>query len=185
MMLSKTIATLATLVSLAAIVQGDMLSVSNPTKGTTWNVGESVFLQWNGNCASMGKLAKNVDVNLMTGPETALRFVAKLSSIDCSGSNTRKEFAIPADMVRAPGQYSLQVQTEPQPSYSNIFSVETTTIKQSGGIADKSATAGNGDDVVSNAHTNGGSVGLKKVESSTATASAVALAAVLVAAQLL
>ncbi|KAF9575314.1 hypothetical protein EC968_003666 [Mortierella alpina] len=142
-MIFKTAATFAALASLMAIAQADMLSISNPTKGTTWKVGDTVFLQWKGNCASMGAAAaKSVDVNLMSGPDTALRFVAKLASIDCSGSETRKEFIIPADVVSDTGNYSLQVQTEPQLSYSNIFTIETAG--GSGGKEGNGAGAGAG-----------------------------------------
>ncbi|KAF9275706.1 hypothetical protein BGZ68_010580 [Mortierella alpina] len=142
-MIFKTAATFAALASLMAVAQADMLSISNPTKGTTWKVADTVFLQWKGNCASMGAAAaKSVDVNLMSGPDTALRFVAKLASIDCSGSETRKEFVIPADVVVESGNYSLQVQTEPQLSYSNIFSIETAG--GSGGNGGAGAGAGVG-----------------------------------------
>ncbi|KAF8939249.1 hypothetical protein BGZ47_008252 [Haplosporangium gracile] len=189
------IATLATLASMMALAQADMLSLSNPTSGTIWKVGDTVFLQWKGNCASMGSpAAKTVDVNLMSGPSTALRFVAKLASIDCSNTNTRKEFTIPADLAKLvikDDDYSLQVQTEPQPSYSPTFKIET-----GDGSADGSAGAGvkdaNGGGTVlagtdSASHANGaaGAVSPIKNGGSTATAAAVALAAVLVAAQLL
>ncbi|KAG0327036.1 hypothetical protein BGZ99_008486 [Dissophora globulifera] len=189
MIFSKSFTTLAMLAMMVATAQADMLSISNPTKGTTWKVGETVFLQWKGNCASMGSpAAKSVDVNLMSGPDTALRFVAKLASIDCSGSETRKEFSIPADVVALSGDYSLQVQTEPKTSYSNIFTIQSKN--DSGDVAangaavppkpESAAVANTGAGVTSDAAT----LPLKNVRS-TATASAVALAAVFVAAQLL
>lgn len=125
MIFSKTLA-VATLASLVTFAQADGLEISNPTEGTTWKVGETVFLQWKGNCASMdGPAAKNVEVNLMLGPASALRFVAKLATIDCSGSNTRKEFTIPTDIVHESGDYALQVLTKAAPSYSNFFTIET------------------------------------------------------------
>ncbi|KAG0224223.1 hypothetical protein BGW42_005283 [Actinomortierella wolfii] len=126
-MFRYTLITLTTLASLLAssTVSADMLQISNPTQGTVWKVGEIVFLQWSGNCASMGTTAAHqVDVNLMTGDPSALRFVAKLAEIDCSGSNTRKEFVIPADVVRESGKYSLSVQTAPALSYSNVFTID-------------------------------------------------------------
>ncbi|KAF9948063.1 hypothetical protein BGZ72_009981 [Mortierella alpina] len=145
-MIFKTAATFAALASLMAVAQADMLSISNPTKGTTWKVADTVFLQWKGNCASMGAAAaKSVDVNLMSGPDTALRFVAKLASIDCSGTETRKEFVIPADVVVESGNYSLQVQTEPQLSYSNIFSIETAGGSGGNGGAGAGVGVGAGD----------------------------------------
>ncbi|KAK3807760.1 MAG: hypothetical protein J3Q66DRAFT_417911 [Benniella sp.] len=168
-----------------------MLFISNPTMGTTWKVGENVFLQWKGNCASMGNpAAKAVDVNLMTGPDTALRFVARLASIDCTGTNTRKGFMIPADVVRETGTYSLQVLTEPQPSYSSVFSIETAaggSAAAKGGVVN--AAAGANSASVSETDTSGrknaAGTSLLKNVGLTATASTVALAAVFVAAQLL
>ncbi|KAF9963098.1 hypothetical protein BGZ65_006010 [Modicella reniformis] len=163
-----------------ALARADMLSISSPSKGTTWKVGDTVFLQWKGNCASMGKLStKKVDVNLMSGPLTALRFVAKLASIDCSGTNTRKEFIVPAEES---GDYSLQVQTEPQPSYSNIFMIEK---NGAGGIM-KNTASDDGDSLTEMdlPPYKSDSSSLKNVES-TATASAVALAVIFVEAQLL
>ncbi|KAF9974254.1 hypothetical protein BGZ73_002399 [Actinomortierella ambigua] len=118
------LSTLATLLA-SSTVSADMLQISNPTQGTVWKVGDTVFLQWSGNCASMGTTSAHmVDVNLMTGDPSALRFVAKLAEIDCSGANTRKEFVIPADVVRESGKYSLSVQTTPALSYSNVFTID-------------------------------------------------------------
>ncbi|KAF9359964.1 hypothetical protein BGX34_008025, partial [Mortierella sp. NVP85] len=162
--------------------------------GTTWKVGENVFLQWKGNCASMGNpAAKAVDVNLMTGPDTALRFVARLASIDCTDTNTRKEFMIPTDVVRETGNNSLQVQTEPQPSYSNVFSIETAaggSATGKGGVVIAAAGANSAfvSETDTPVHKNAADISsissLKDVEL-TATASAVVLAAVFVAAQVL
>ncbi|KAF9404201.1 hypothetical protein BGZ94_004312, partial [Podila epigama] len=132
------IVSLAALASMLALAQADMLQISNPTQGTRWKVGETVFLEWKGNCASMGASAKNADVDLMTGNSNALRFVAKLASIDCSGSNARKEFIIPADVVKESGNYSLAVQTVPQLSYSNVFTIDAAD----GGIDEVTSTPG-------------------------------------------
>ncbi|KAG0213491.1 hypothetical protein BGX28_004346 [Mortierella sp. GBA30] len=186
-MIFKTVATFATLASLVAVAQADMLSISNPTMGTTWKVADTVFLQWKGNCASMGNpSAKSVDVNLMSGPSTALRFVAKLASIDCSGTNTRKEFTIPAEVVKESGSYSLQVQTEPQLSYSNIFAIETAT-GTSGGSAGPTTTVGAGGAVAPTGGATHPSAATALIPSrgTTATALGVAISAVFVAAQLL
>lgn len=199
MIFSKTVATLATLASMMTLAQADMLSLSNPTSGTIWKVGDTVFLQWKGNCASMGSpAAKTVDVNLMSGPSTALRFVAKLASIDCSNTNTRKEFTIPADLaklVKKDDDYSLQVQTEPQPSYSPTFKIETGDESAAGAVGGATGAAGgdaNGGGSVAAAadpasHTSGAAGAASPIKSggSMATGAAVALAAVLVAAQLL
>ncbi|KAF8937547.1 hypothetical protein EDD21DRAFT_351281 [Dissophora ornata] len=195
MIFSKTIATLATLASLMTFAEADMLSISNPAKGTKWKVGETVFLQWKGNCALMAdSAAKAVDVNLMSGPETALRFVAKLASIDCSDTDTRKEFTIPSNVVAYSGSYSLQVQTEPQPSYSNIFTIEnaadsaSTAVAVNGAGAAGAAGTSNGTSLIetaSSSHQNAAAGSPLKSLGSTTTASAVALAAFVVAAQLL
>ncbi|KAF9126458.1 hypothetical protein BGW39_006603 [Mortierella sp. 14UC] len=195
MIFSKTVATLATLASMMALAQADMLSISNPTSGTTWKVGDTVFLQWKGNCASMGSpAAKLVDVNLMSGPSTALRFVAKLASIDCSNTNTRKEFTIPADLaklVKKDDEYSLQVQTEPQPSYSPTFKIDTGDGSDPAGAGAASGDANGGGSVAAGSdpspHTSGASGPASPIKNggSTATGAAVALAAILVAAQLL
>ncbi|KAF9141393.1 hypothetical protein BGX30_004893 [Mortierella sp. GBA39] len=195
MIFSKTVATLATLGSMMALAQADMLSLSNPTSGTTWKVGDTVFLQWKGNCASMGSpAAKTVDVNLMSGPSTALRFVAKLASIDCSNTNTRKEFTIPADLaklVKKDNDYSLQVQTEPQPSYSPTFKIETGDGSIAVGGSAVGVDANGGETVATGAdpasHTSGAAGAASPIKNggSMATGAAVAFAAVLVAAQLL
>ncbi|KAG0263056.1 hypothetical protein BG011_009349 [Mortierella polycephala] len=190
MLFSKSVITLGALVTLLTVVQADMLSISNPTKGTTWKVGESVFLQWNGNCASMGSpAAQSVDVNLMSGPSTALRFVAKMASIDCSGSESRKEFTIPSEVVTQPGDYSLQVQTEPQLSYSNIFAIGTAAGGAASAPSTGGADTGNGDGNKGSAsvggdHSSAASSPVMRGGSSV-TAAGVALVAVLVAAQLL
>ncbi|KAF9929811.1 hypothetical protein FBU30_001185 [Linnemannia zychae] len=197
MIFSKTVTTITTIASMVALAQADMLSISNPTSGTTWKVGDTVFLQWKGNCASMGSpAAKSVDVNLMSGPSTALRFVAKLASIDCSNTNTRKEFTIPVELtklVKNEDTYSLQVQTEPQPSYSPTFKIETGDGSTSAG-GDPNATSGdaNGGGQVTSAsnpssHTSGAAGPASPIKNggSAATGAVVAIAAVLVAAQLL
>ncbi|KAF9434550.1 hypothetical protein BGZ76_007810 [Entomortierella beljakovae] len=188
MILTKSVATFAALagalvISQASAVKGSTLAISNPTSGTTWRVGESVFLQWTGNCASMGNPSdKSVDVNLMTGGSNALRFITRLASIDCSGNNIRKEFTIPKDAVAETGNYSLMVQTTP-PSYSPVFSIDIGKDSTSDAPTNSgSISTGSGDTDAS--HQNGASSPLKNVRSTVA-ASAVALAAFFVAAQLL
>ncbi|KAF9358640.1 hypothetical protein BGX26_001269 [Mortierella sp. AD094] len=190
MIFSKTIATLATLASALAIAHASTLeigtlAISNPTKGTTWKVGETVFLQWTNKCSTTAD--KNaVDVNLMTGGANALRFITRLATIDCSSTNNiRKEFTIPPEAVAATGSYSLMVQTTP-PSYSNIFTIETAIDISSSTdvIAGKAVTSTTQEGTNTTAHQNGATSPLKNVRL-TAAASTVALAAVFVAAQLL
>ncbi|KAF9976983.1 hypothetical protein BGZ73_007388 [Actinomortierella ambigua] len=189
MMFIKSIATLVTMASLACLAQADMLRISNPTQGTTWKAGETVFLQWAGNCASMGHQSKEVDINLMTGDPQALRFVAKLASIDCSGTDTRKEFIMPADVVTASGKYSLSVQTVPELSYSNVFTIETARGPGAGGPGN-GAAGGAGNSGASGQSSSSGTGGANPQASSGSTTTAgsvagVALAAVFFASQLL
>ncbi|KAG0231482.1 hypothetical protein BGW42_000234 [Actinomortierella wolfii] len=190
MLFTKSVAPIAILASFAYVAQADMLRISNPTQGTTWKTGETVFLQWGGNCASMGRQAKEVDVNLMTGDPKALRFVAKLASIDCSGSNTRKEFTIPADVVKESGQYSLSVQTSPALSYSNSFKIETGAGGPASGSGDGDGSAAGGAALPGSSGAPGSNTGATAQSSSGSTTTAgsiagVALAAVLFASQLL
>ncbi|KAF9175173.1 hypothetical protein BGX21_007708 [Mortierella sp. AD011] len=190
MVFSKAIATLATLATTLAIAhaaasESGTLAISNPTAGTTWKVGETVFLQWSGECSETSN-KKNVDVNLMTGDSNALRFVARLASVDCSSSkNIRKEFKIPSQAVAQTGTYSLVVQTTP-PSYSNVFTIETANdgASNTDSIADKAATGTTQGGIDTTAYQSGATSPLKNVRS-TGAASTVALAAVFVAAQLL
>lgn len=182
MIFSKTTASLATLASMLALAQADMLQISNPTQGTRWKVSETVFLEWKGNCASMGAAAKNADVDLMTGNSNALRFVAKLASIDCSGSNNRKEFAIPADFVKESGNYSLAVQTVPQLSYSNVFTIESATATDAGGAGAPTSGGPTGTTLSQDPNNTKNS---GAAQGTVAAATVVAMAAVAFAAQLL
>ncbi|KAF9322231.1 hypothetical protein BG006_002447 [Podila minutissima] len=183
MIFSKTFASLATLASMLALAQADMLQISNPTQGTRWKVGETVFLEWKGNCASMGSAAKNVDVDLMTGNSNALRFVAKLASIDCSASNNRKEFVIPADVVKESGIYSLAVQTVPQLSYSNVFTIDSAVGAGDGGVTAETPGAGGQAGTTPGQDPNTKNSGA--AQGTVTAATAVAMAAVAFAAQLL
>ncbi|KAF9584561.1 hypothetical protein BGW38_006013 [Lunasporangiospora selenospora] len=189
-MFSKSMIALA-LVALSSMsfVQADMLQISNPTQGQTWKVGETVFLQWTGNCASMGSVAKAVDVNLMTGEPTALRFVARLATIDCSGGNSRKEFTITSDVVKSSGTFSLSVQTMPKLSYSNLFKIDASS-GGSDSIPVGAPSANNTSPVTNGTTIGSGSNGSTSEQSgavakTTTSMAAVALAAAFVAAQLL
>ena len=105
----------------------------------------------------------------------------------------RKEFMIPSDVVRETGKYSLKVLTESQPSYSNVFSIETAargSATGKGGVVNAAAGANSvrvGDRYIGTQECCRYSIiyiyisSLKDVEL-TATASAVALAVVFVAA---
>ncbi|KAF8938814.1 hypothetical protein EDD21DRAFT_422811 [Dissophora ornata] len=112
---------LAAAITLAANVNADMLQINNPTAGTVWTAGVSNFVGWTGNCASMGATAKNVTVILNTGPSDAVRYVATLGTLDCSGSSTRTDLTVPLSI--ATGTYSIVVRTDPQLSYTNMFTI--------------------------------------------------------------
>ncbi|KAF9584460.1 hypothetical protein BGW38_006381 [Lunasporangiospora selenospora] len=106
---------------LLAAVSADMLQINNPTDGTDWKTGLSNFVGWTGNCASMGNDSKSVKVDLVNGPPTAVRYVATLGTLDCSGSNTRADMIVPSTV--ASGQYAIVVRTSPQQSYTNTFQI--------------------------------------------------------------
>ncbi|KAG0327342.1 hypothetical protein BGZ99_007812 [Dissophora globulifera] len=112
---------LAAATTLAACVSADMLQINNPTAGTVWTAGVSNFVGWTGNCASMGAAAKNVTVILNTGPSEAVRYVATLGTLDCSGSSTRTDLTVP--LTISTGTYSIVVRTDPQLSYTNMFTI--------------------------------------------------------------
>ncbi|KAG0222920.1 hypothetical protein B0O80DRAFT_504519 [Mortierella sp. GBAus27b] len=105
--------------SLVAMATADMLQINNPTQGTEWKTGSPVFVGWTGNCASMGAAGKNVTVDIVEGPSTAVRFVHTLGYLDCSSTKTREDFSVP-DAIKT-GQYALIVRTAPQESYTNSF----------------------------------------------------------------
>jgi len=95
--------------------------INNPTAGTVWTAGVSNFVGWTGNCASMGATAKNVTVILNTGPSEAVRYVATLGTLDCSGSSTRTDLTVP--LIVTSGTYSIVVRTVPELSYTNMFTI--------------------------------------------------------------
>ncbi|KAF9948189.1 hypothetical protein BGZ72_009863 [Mortierella alpina] len=107
--------------TLAASVSADMIQINNPTAGTVWTAGVANFVGWTGNCASMGEAAKNVTVILNTGPSEAVRYVATLGTLDCSSSSTRTDLTVPLSV--ASGTYSIVVRTDPQLSYTNMFTI--------------------------------------------------------------
>ncbi|KAF9903151.1 hypothetical protein EC991_004134 [Linnemannia zychae] len=111
--------------TLAAYAHADMLQINNPTAGTVWTAGVSNFVGWTGNCASMGAAAKNVTVILNTGPSDAVRYVATLGTLDCSGSSTRTDLTVPLTVTS--GTYSIVVRTDPQLSYTNMFTINNPT----------------------------------------------------------
>ncbi|KAG0197099.1 hypothetical protein BGX28_009382 [Mortierella sp. GBA30] len=116
----KFLAILAILASLAAAATAQTLAINNPTTGTVWTVGQPSFVGWTGNCTALGAQASNVSVELVNGPSTAVRFVADLGTLDCSGSNTRANVVVPNTVDT--GTYSVRVLTNPN-SYSPQFEV--------------------------------------------------------------
>ncbi|KAF8926505.1 hypothetical protein EDD21DRAFT_410984 [Dissophora ornata] len=132
--------------SLVALATADMLQINNPTAGSTWTTGRSEFVGWSGNCALMGEAGKNVTVDLINGPSTAVRYVATLGQLDCSGKNTTAYFTVPNTI--ASGQYSIIVRTQPtgQESYTNIFQIANPSSQPAASSAAPSAattTTGN------------------------------------------
>ncbi|KAF9410143.1 hypothetical protein BGZ94_001746 [Podila epigama] len=107
--------------SILAVASADMLQINNPTNGTTWTTGVPNFVGWTGNCASMGNDSKAVKVDLVNGPANAVRYVATLGTLDCSGSNARADMTVPGTVVS--GEYSIVVRTAPQQSYTNSFRI--------------------------------------------------------------
>ncbi|KAF9177066.1 hypothetical protein BGZ51_002277 [Haplosporangium sp. Z 767] len=107
--------------ALVATVSADMLQINNPTEGTVWKTDVPNFVGWTGNCASMGNDSKAVKVDLVNGPSNAVRYVATLGTLDCSGSNTRADMTVPSTV--ASGRYSIVVRTSPQQSYTNSFEI--------------------------------------------------------------
>ncbi|KAG0361818.1 hypothetical protein BC939DRAFT_466462 [Gamsiella multidivaricata] len=116
--------------TLAAYVNADMIQINNPTAGTVWTAGVSNFVGWTGNCASMGEPAKNVTVILNTGPSDAVRYVATLGTLDCSGSSTRTDLTVPLSVPT--GTYSIVVRTDPQLSYTNMFTINNPSSPEAG-----------------------------------------------------
>ncbi|KAF8982021.1 hypothetical protein BGZ46_001922 [Entomortierella lignicola] len=108
--------------ALVATVSADMLQLNNPTDGTIWKTGIPNFVGWSGNCASMGIDSKAVKVDLVNGPATAVRYVATLGTLDCSGTNTRADMIVPSTVTS--GQYAIVVRTSPQQSYTNSFQID-------------------------------------------------------------
>ncbi|KAF9290441.1 hypothetical protein BGZ68_007069 [Mortierella alpina] len=108
--------------SLVALVSADMLQINNPTTGSTWTTGVPSFVGWTGNCNALGStIGKNVTIDLVNGPANAVRYVATLGGLDCTGTNTRSDVTVPNTV--APGMYSIIVRTGDQASYSNVFQI--------------------------------------------------------------
>ncbi|KAG0214117.1 hypothetical protein BGX28_002633 [Mortierella sp. GBA30] len=107
--------------ALFSVVSADMLQINNPTEGTEWKTDVPNFVGWTGNCASMGPDAKTVKVDLVNGPSNAVRYVATLGTLDCSGSNTRADMTVPSTV--ASGDYAIVIRTAPQQSYTNSFKI--------------------------------------------------------------
>ncbi|KAG0360568.1 hypothetical protein BGZ54_009485 [Gamsiella multidivaricata] len=121
----KFISALAVAATAIAVSSAQSIQISNPITGSQWTAGNTEFLQWSGNCASMGNSSHAVPVELVDGPSTAVRFVAALGTIDCSGNTTRANIAVPTTV--SSGVYSIRVVTTPQTSYSTTFQINNPT----------------------------------------------------------
>jgi len=119
--MKSTAALTITMATLATFATADMLKINNPTDGTVWTTDVPNFVGWEGNCASMGNDSNAVKVDLVNGPSTAVRYVATLGTLDCSGSNTRADMSVPGSVVS--GQYAIVVRTSPEQSYTNSFQI--------------------------------------------------------------
>ncbi|KAK3821136.1 MAG: hypothetical protein J3Q66DRAFT_386053 [Benniella sp.] len=108
--------------SLVAMASADLLQMHSPYPGTVWTAGENMTVSWFGNCKKMGKVGRKVPVDLVTGPASAVRYVATLGHINCAGTNINAKFVIPVDIDNGP--YALIVRTTPQPSYTDTFQIE-------------------------------------------------------------
>ncbi|OAQ27512.1 hypothetical protein K457DRAFT_127366 [Linnemannia elongata AG-77] len=69
----------------------------------------------------MGTAGQAVTIDLVNGPSIAVRFVASLGTLNCSGSITTLTLTVPSNV--APGEYSLRIDTTPT-IYSSIFQID-------------------------------------------------------------
>ncbi|KAG0083894.1 hypothetical protein BGZ93_001526 [Podila epicladia] len=95
----------ATLVALAlaATATAQKIAISNPTKGSKWEVGKPQQLIWSGNCAGMGANAGNVSIQIVNGPSGAVQFKGDIGKLDCSGSVTTTAVTIGTDVESGDG----------------------------------------------------------------------------------
>ncbi|KAF9582234.1 hypothetical protein BGW38_000468 [Lunasporangiospora selenospora] len=126
----KFIATLAAASAAVALTSAQIIQINNPTKGTNWKIGSTVFISWTANCKSMGAAAQSVKIDLVNGPSDAVQFVEDLGFLNCSGDATRSNITVPAV---TPGEYSVRVMTTPTNSYSPAFNVISDGSKPSEG----------------------------------------------------
>ncbi|KAK5814960.1 hypothetical protein F5H01DRAFT_321899 [Linnemannia elongata] len=110
--------------------------ISHPTVGTVWHGGGQDFISWIGNCADMGTAGQAVNIDLVYGPSIAVRFVASLGTLNCSGRITTWTLTVPSNV--APGEYSLRIDTTPT-IYSSIFQIDS---PQTSTITPRATTTG-------------------------------------------
>ena len=70
----------------------------------------------------MGEAGRKVTVDLVTGPENAVRYVATLGVLNCTGKKKSASFNLPRGTES--GSYAIIVRTTPQPSFSYNFEVK-------------------------------------------------------------
>ncbi|KAF8923836.1 hypothetical protein EDD21DRAFT_380016 [Dissophora ornata] len=124
--------------SVAAVANAQAIQINNPTDGTVWTAGSSGYISWTSNCAAMGNSSRAVDIQLIDGPSTAVRFVADLGNLDCSGNTTSLTITVPTTV--ATGSYSLRVLTLPTNSYSTTFQINNAAIASSSAVATATTT---------------------------------------------
>ncbi|KAF9946708.1 hypothetical protein BGZ65_009457 [Modicella reniformis] len=117
----KFLAAIVAAVAVAVVASAQQIQINNPTEGSIWNTGAQGYISWTGNCASQGLASHSVEIQLVNGPSSAVRFVADLGKLDCSGPTTSISIPVPNNVTS--GSYSLRIQTSPQPSYSTSFQI--------------------------------------------------------------
>ncbi|KAK3821138.1 MAG: hypothetical protein J3Q66DRAFT_332692 [Benniella sp.] len=109
--------------SLVAMASAKPLQIKSPASESVWTVGKKITVSWSGNCKKMGEAGRNVTVDLVTGPPSALRWAATLGHLDCTGSKKTKSLKIPRS-VDSGSLYTIIVRTTPEPSLSYNFEVK-------------------------------------------------------------
>jgi len=110
--------------SLVAMVSAcPSLQINNPTPGSVWTAGKKMTVSWSGNCKKMGEAGRNATVDLVTGPASAVRYVATLGVLNCAGKKNSTSFNIPRG-TESGSSYAIIVRTTPEPSFSYSFQIK-------------------------------------------------------------
>ncbi|KAK3821140.1 MAG: hypothetical protein J3Q66DRAFT_386055 [Benniella sp.] len=111
--------------SLVAIASAcvNPLQIKSPAPASVWTAGKKITVSWSGDCKDMDEAGRNVTVDLVTGPASAVRFVTTLGQIDCAGSKNSTSFNLPRS-IDSGYEYALIVRTVPEMSMSYNFAVK-------------------------------------------------------------